>query len=138
VLVAQGDLAGARARFEEGLDIVRRLAAGDPSSAGLQRDLSFSLNRVGDVLRLSGQNDGAVRAYGESAALLERLAATEPKNAWHRWDLLEQRFRIAQINADASAMRTVVGTYRALGGHSAKPFSARWIDELEASALEPS
>ena len=45
VLVAQGDLAGARARYQESLDLINRLAAADPSSASLQRDVWVSMWR---------------------------------------------------------------------------------------------
>ena len=47
--VAQGDLAGALAAYEESLAIRRDLAAADPGNAGWQRDLSVSLNKLGDV-----------------------------------------------------------------------------------------
>jgi hypothetical protein len=43
VLVAQNDLPGARARFQESYDIAKRLATADPSSASLQRDVVASL-----------------------------------------------------------------------------------------------
>lgn len=46
VLVAQGDLAGARARFQESLDIAKRLADADKSSASLQRDVWVSMSRL--------------------------------------------------------------------------------------------
>lgn len=46
VLSAQGDLAGARKAYEETLDIARKLAAADPSSAQAQRDLAVSLRRA--------------------------------------------------------------------------------------------
>ena len=43
VLVAQGDLAGARSRYPDSLDIAKRLAAANPSSASLQRDVWVSM-----------------------------------------------------------------------------------------------
>ena len=45
VLVAQGDLAGAKQRYQESLEIHKRLSAADPSSASLRRDVSVSLER---------------------------------------------------------------------------------------------
>ena len=50
VLQAQGDLAGALARLQEGQAIRRRLAGADPSHAERQRDVSVSLNKSGDIL----------------------------------------------------------------------------------------
>jgi hypothetical protein len=47
VLVAAGDLAGARNHFEESLKIARELARQNPSSASATRDVSVSLVRPG-------------------------------------------------------------------------------------------
>ena len=47
--VRQGDLAGARASYQESLDIRRTLATAYPSSAQKQRDLSLTLERIGSV-----------------------------------------------------------------------------------------
>lgn len=46
VLLAQGDLAGAQARYAESLAIRQALAAADPSSASLQRDVWTSMWRL--------------------------------------------------------------------------------------------
>ena len=46
VLVAQGDLAGARSRYQDSSDIRKRLAAADPSSASLQRDVWVSMGKL--------------------------------------------------------------------------------------------
>ena len=54
VLVASGDLEGARARFERALKIAERLAAADPSSADARRDLSVSMERLGSVAVAAG------------------------------------------------------------------------------------
>ena len=59
VLVAQGELAGARQRYQESLDIDRRLAAADVSSVAFQRDVSVSLIKLGDVLVAQGDLGGA-------------------------------------------------------------------------------
>lgn len=49
VLLEQGDLTGARTRYQESLDIRKRLAAADPSSASLQRDLLVSYVKLSEV-----------------------------------------------------------------------------------------
>ena len=59
VLVAQGDLAGARTLIQESLDIFERLATADFSSAALQHDLSVSLTTLGRVLVRQGDLAGA-------------------------------------------------------------------------------
>ncbi|HEX7838290.1 MAG TPA: hypothetical protein VF469_12535, partial [Kofleriaceae bacterium] len=51
VAVQDGDLAGAKARFEEGLVIRRKLAQINPTSAEAQRDLIVSLFNLGKVAK---------------------------------------------------------------------------------------
>ena len=72
--VAQGDLAGALAAYEESLTIARDLAARDPGNAGWARDVSVSLNKVGDVRVAQGDLAGALAAFEESLT----IAATSP------------------------------------------------------------
>ena len=63
VQLAQGDLAGARASYEQGRTIAERLAAGDPTNAQWQRDLSVSLDKLGDVQLAEGDLAGARASY---------------------------------------------------------------------------
>jgi tetratricopeptide (TPR) repeat protein len=72
VLVAQGDLAGARARYEQSLAIDERLAARDPSSTLAQIDLSLNHQRIGDVLIAQGDLAGARMRYEQSLAIRQR------------------------------------------------------------------
>ena len=83
--VAEGDRAGALKAYEESLAIRRRLAAADPGNAGWARDVSVSLERIGDVRVAEGDRAGALKAYEESLAIRRRLAAADPGNAgWAR------------------------------------------------------
>ncbi len=59
VLVAQGKLDEALARYRDGLAVCERLAAADPANTEWQRDLSVSFNKIGDVLRAQGKLDEA-------------------------------------------------------------------------------
>ena len=87
VLVAQGDLAGARRRFEESYDIAKRLAAADPSSAALQRDVSISLIKLGEVQIAQGDLAGARRRFEASYDIDKRLAAADSSSAEHQRDV---------------------------------------------------
>ena len=73
--VAQGDLPGALAAFDESLTIARGLAARDPGNAGWTRDLGQLA--VGDAR--------TGRAFDESLTIRRDLAARDPGNAgWAR------------------------------------------------------
>ena len=87
VLVAQGDLAGALARYEEGLAIARRLASADPSDADYHREVSVSLNRTGDLLVAQGDLAGALVRYEEGLAIIRRLASADPSDAERQRDV---------------------------------------------------
>jgi tetratricopeptide (TPR) repeat protein len=81
VLVASGDLSGARARFEESLKIAERLAAANPTSADAQRDISVTLIDLGYALVASGDLLGARARFEESLKIAGRLAAANPTSA---------------------------------------------------------
>ncbi|MDG1208297.1 MAG: tetratricopeptide repeat protein, partial [Paracoccaceae bacterium] len=55
----------------------------DPGNAGWARDVSFSLNNVGNIRVAAGDRDGALAAYEESLAIFRDLSARDPGNA--RW-----------------------------------------------------
>jgi len=61
--------------------IRQRLAASDPTNAEGQRDLSVSLDSLGDLAVAQGDLAGALRYFNESKAIAERLAASDPANA---------------------------------------------------------
>jgi hypothetical protein len=102
VAVAAGDLAGARAAYQAGLDIRVRLAAADPANAEWQRDLSVSHNRLGDVARAGGDLAGARAAYQAGLDIAVRLAAADPANAQWQDDLAYVERKIRDL-ADGGA-----------------------------------
>jgi tetratricopeptide (TPR) repeat protein len=81
VLVAWGDLKGARTRFEKSLEITKRRAVSDPSSVDIQSDHSVSLFKLGEVLIELGDLDGASDRFEDSLKILEPLAASNPKSS---------------------------------------------------------
>ncbi|MDX2000212.1 MAG: tetratricopeptide repeat protein, partial [Thermoanaerobaculia bacterium] len=78
VLVATGDLAGARERFEQSLEILERLARDNSASAEAQLDLSVSYNKLGDLLETAGDLAGARERFELGLDILERLVRDCP------------------------------------------------------------
>ena len=70
VRLAAGDRAGALAAYEEGLAILRKLAAADPGNAGWQADLVVSLYKVSTAAEPSR----ARAVLGEALVIVETLA----------------------------------------------------------------
>ena len=86
-----------RALMEKAEGIFRFLAASDPSNAGWQRDLSVSLEKLGDLAVAQGDLPGAARRLSESLAIAERLAASDPANAEWQRDLWVSYWRMADL-----------------------------------------
>ena len=73
--------------YRASLVIAERLAAADPSNAQLQRDLSASQEKIGNVLADQGDTEAALAAYQTSLTIAERLAAADRSNATIQRDL---------------------------------------------------
>jgi len=76
VAAEAGDLAGAKARYDEGLALARELVKDTPSSAQAQRDISVSLDRLGDVAIQAG-NLAEAKIWFEEGLLLARKLAKD-------------------------------------------------------------
>jgi Flp pilus assembly protein TadD len=113
----EGDRAGALSAFEESLLIMRRLAAADPGNGGLQRDVSVSLNDIGNVRRAAGNRTGALAAYEESLSIMRKLAASDPHNARWQTDLVVSLYKINAVSDPPVArvsLREALGILEAL------------------------
>jgi hypothetical protein len=107
--VAQGDGAGALRYFTQSKTIAERLAASDPANAAWQRDLSVSLDKLGDLAVAQGDGAGALRYFTQSKTIAERLAASDPANAEWQRDLAVSHFKLYQF-AQKSGDQTMAGT----------------------------
>ena len=113
--MAQVELPAALQDFEEGLDIVRDLAARDPGNAGWARDVSVSLNKVGDVRVAQGDLPAALQAFEESLSMRRDLAARDPGNAGWARDVSVSWERVAGIaERQGDAKRAVDAWQQAL------------------------
>ena len=97
MLLAQGDLAGALASYRESLAVMRRLAEADPSNAGWQRDLSFSLTRLAETYEQQGNRPAALALANEGLAIDERLAALDPTNVGWQNDVAVSRSLVDRL-----------------------------------------
>jgi tetratricopeptide (TPR) repeat protein len=70
------------------VQIMRKLAATHPRSPYVQRDLSRTLIRAGDLLAAQNDAKGALAAYRESLDITRKLTAQDPNNAMWKYDLM--------------------------------------------------
>ncbi|MBX7209925.1 MAG: TIR domain-containing protein [Verrucomicrobiaceae bacterium] len=84
-LVIYRTLPDARGFAEQVHEQAQRLAQSDPANAAWQRDLSVSLNKLGDLAIAQGDLPAALRWHTECHGILQRLAQSDPANAaWQR------------------------------------------------------
>ena len=76
-----GDIKSERAAYQQGLEVSERLATADPQTAGLNRDLLVSYNRLGDVQIRLGESKAALASYKQGLAISEQLAKADPDSA---------------------------------------------------------
>jgi len=70
------------------LGVAEKLALANPGSAEAQRDVSVSLNKLGDMLVESGDLAGARARYEADLAIAEQLALANPESAEAQRDLI--------------------------------------------------
>ena len=99
-----GDAEKALGHYEQSLEISERLLVANPESAQAARDVSLSLNKLGDILAsrgLPGDSEKALGHYERSLEIRERLLVANPESAlavrdvyvsmWSVGDFLEKR-----------------------------------------------
>jgi Flp pilus assembly protein TadD len=139
---AQGDLPGALKSSQDSLAIFEKLAKRDPGNAALQRDLSVSYNKVGDVQSAQGDLAGALKSSRDSLAIFEKLAKLDPSNAGWQADLAFSYWRtgtrLARSDPQSKkAARTMVENGRDIlrelktrSGLTRQ--QQQWLDSIEA------
>ena len=89
----------------------------------------------GDLDRLQNRSDSARAHYQEAVRLFSQSKGTSPKDPSDLFNLLEPKFRIAQLAHDQSALKEIGATYRKFGGRKeVHRYAANWIDDLDAVA----
>jgi len=99
MLVLDRDVAAAdtSADYQEGLSIARKLLAADPDNDQAKRDVSYSLEKVGDARSKAGDVDGALAAFEEELAIRTGLAKVDGANVDAKTDLVVALYKIAEI-----------------------------------------
>lgn len=104
VAVQAGDLAGAKARFEEELAILRKLVPANPVSAQAQRDVSVSLEKLGEVAVKAGDVAGAKAHFEEGLVIARKLAQANPTSVEAQRDLSISLERLGDLAVQAGVL----------------------------------
>ncbi|WP_415839097.1 hypothetical protein [Pseudoalteromonas byunsanensis] len=79
------------------MSIAEKLAERDPSSSEWQRDLSISLNNLGDIEKQKGDLSGAEQSYLAALKIRQTLAKSDPSNSQWQRDLSLSFERLGNI-----------------------------------------
>jgi tetratricopeptide (TPR) repeat protein len=103
-----GNAAAAERHFKTSLDIVRSIAAKDPSNPGLQSELADKYAWLADSQRLQGDLEAALDSRMKQRAVLDRLFERDPRDVVVRADLLSNELALARIEADEGAAKAAL------------------------------
>ena len=97
MLVAQGNLPAALARYQAVLAIRERLAKADPGNARWQRDLAWTHWRVGEALARQGARSEAAGVLEQGRSNIVRLRQLSPDDATLQKDLARFEAQLAKL-----------------------------------------
>ena len=92
-----GQLGEAKVWFERDLKISEKLALADANDAQAQRDLSISLQRLGEVAVKMGRLGEAKVCFERSLKISEKLALAEANDAQAQRDLFISLQRLGDV-----------------------------------------
>ena len=96
-----GDAAAAAADYEEGLAITRNLVKQNPGNTQWQRDVFFSLTKIGDLKAQAGDTTAAAGPYSEAVAIARHLADLDPGNPSLLLDVAQGFCKIGDVKLAA-------------------------------------
>ena len=94
------------------LEDFQQLLAADPTSAEAQRDVSVSLEKVGDIKATQGDAQGALEAYLQSLVISKALARADPSSALAQRDLSVSLTKVGNIKAAQGDAQGALAVYQ--------------------------
>src|SRR5262249_40648294 len=105
------DLKGRDRVYKEGLTIIRGLVQRYPDNSRWQRELSVSLNKVGDVKLQEDDTDGARAHYSEALTIVGNLTERDPKNLLWLRDVALSLSKVGDVRLRASDATGAIANY---------------------------
>jgi len=132
-----GDTARAHSLASEALLLAEGLAKADPHNALAQRDLSNSLDRLGDLEVATGNIQVARLLFGRYLEIAERLAKADPHNAPAQRILSVALGKLGNVEVDLQAARFLFARSLEVAEALAKadPHSAQAQRDLSVSLV---
>ncbi|MBV8216499.1 MAG: protein kinase [Verrucomicrobia bacterium] len=112
-LLAQGDLGGAKQKFQQAIEIAEKLLKKAPANTTWQRNLSVNYNRLGQVLFLQGDLAGAKARFDAGFEIVRKLTRQDPNNALYERDLGISYNRLGNIAYAQGDLSAALAQYQA-------------------------
>jgi class 3 adenylate cyclase/tetratricopeptide (TPR) repeat protein len=106
-----GDVKGAMESYRKALEIAQRLSDANLTDAQAQRDLSVSVNKIGDMRARTGDVQGALESYRKGLEIRQRLADAHPGNAQAQRDLSVGHVNVGDMLAQTGDARGSMESY---------------------------
>jgi tetratricopeptide (TPR) repeat protein len=130
VLALREDPDAAMAAYVDAQGEVRALLGRDPQDANLQRDLSVTGDRIGDMHAEAGRLDAALECYRQSLEIAEALSKRDPLNPVRQHDLSVSHDRIGEVLDKAGDREGALASFRQ-GLALAKDLALREPDNVQ-------
>lgn len=101
-----------RLRANEAHELMRSLSLEYPDNVLFQRDLSVTLNGLGDFLKLHGNLEGAASAYADSLAIDRKLANSDSSDFGFQRDLSLTLGKIGDVHSARGDLHQAIGAFR--------------------------
>jgi len=98
--------------YQAGRAVREKLSEAHPESPMLRRDLSLSIDRIGDFFVADGRPDEAETQYRQSLKLSSELVERDPRSASLIADRAISYFKIAELRANARDLSHAIELYK--------------------------
>jgi tetratricopeptide (TPR) repeat protein len=92
--------------------MARALAEADPLNARAQRELAACLDKVGNALLATGEQNGALTNYNEAFVIRQKIAAADAKNAELQRDLSISHDKLGEVSTATSNIAGALAHYQ--------------------------
>jgi len=105
------DYPGAKENYQNALALIVEVVKREPDNVNWQRELSWDLNKVGDILCLTGDLDGGLVRYGQGLVTRRYVASQDTNNTLYKRDVA---FSLEKIGKARCQKKDYVGAKEAL------------------------
>jgi tetratricopeptide (TPR) repeat protein len=98
--------------YQDAERFARSIAEIDPDNNERQRDIAFTLPKIGDVYRILGNSSAAISTYSAAVDSVRSIAEKEPRNKDWKRELANVRSRLGDALADKGDLESVRGYLR--------------------------